>query len=115
MKETIDRIRALLDELERNSPATESERVLREFSAFEMPEIVKDIVDHLVPLPTPYEAVIYWHIFRHAILETGEQYVRVSTRSLLKGIVKSAYEKTGWDNPDRSISYQTVKKIACGA
>ena len=45
MKDRIDRIRAALDDLERNLPSDESDRVLRDFSAFELPEIIKDIVE----------------------------------------------------------------------
>ncbi len=53
MDDKIAAIRSLLDELERVSPSAESERVLREYSAFELPEIINDIVDYLVPLTKP--------------------------------------------------------------
>ena len=46
--------------------------MLREFSAFELPEIINDIVDYLVPLTKPYEAAFYWHMFRHSIMAAGE-------------------------------------------
>ncbi|MFQ5954974.1 MAG: hypothetical protein ACE5JZ_07925 [Kiloniellales bacterium] len=46
MKDKIDTIRAAL--------------VLRDFSAFELPEIIKDAIDYLVPALTPYEAALYW-------------------------------------------------------
>ena len=54
MRDKIDRIRTALDELESELPSAEGDRVLREFSAFELPEIVKDIVDYLIPLLTTY-------------------------------------------------------------
>ncbi len=45
MKDKIDTIRAALDEIEAGLPSEESERVLRDFSAFDLPEIIKDLID----------------------------------------------------------------------
>ena len=107
MNDKIAAIRSLLDELERDSPSAESERVLREYSAFELPEIINDIVDYLVPLTKPYEAAFYWHMFRHSIMAAGEQYARISTRGLTKNVV---YSTRGGGDPDKRINLDTVRQ-----
>ena len=104
MKDKIDRIRTALDELELELPSAEDDRVLREFSAFELPEIVTDIVDYLIPLLTTYQAAFYWYMFRHSALGTGKQYVRVSTKRLRKGVVLSS------SGHSRDVSYEAVQK-----
>jgi HNH endonuclease len=53
---------------------------------FELPQIVMDIVDFLQPCLSPYESVIYWFIFRHSIVETGNTFARVSVSRLSKGV-----------------------------
>lgn len=53
---------------------------------FELPQIIKDIVDFLQPALSPYESVIYWFIFRHSFIETGDSFARVSSTRLSKGI-----------------------------
>jgi len=90
MKKTIDEIRTLLDHLEGETPSDDDAAFIRDFSALELPNLVNDVVDYLVPYLDPYEAAFYWYCFRHSIGENGTQYVRVSTRGLGKGIVKSA-------------------------
>jgi hypothetical protein len=52
----------------------------------DIPQITRDIVDFLQPTLSPYESVIYWFIYRHSILQTGDQYARVSSTKLAKGI-----------------------------
>lgn len=91
MNEKIEKIRAALDEIEKDLRSSEGERVLREFSAFELPEIIKDIVDYLIPRMTPYAAAYYWYMFRRSILHTGNQYLRAGTKPLRTGVVRSAH------------------------
>ena len=111
MKDRIDRIRAALDDLERNLRSDESDRVLRDFSAFELPEIIKDIVEYLMPQLTPYEVAIYLHMFCHSILQSGEPYLRIGTRSFMTGVVKPArFTKSGSESTDVKVSPETVKK-----
>lgn len=43
MQDKIDKIRAALDELKNEVAAGDDKRVLREFSAFDLPEIIKEI------------------------------------------------------------------------
>lgn len=52
----------------------------------EVPQIIRDVVDFLQPTLSPYESVIYWFIFRHSIIETGDTFARVSVSRLSKGI-----------------------------
>ena len=63
--------------------------MLRNLDALEFPELVSSIIDHLQPLLEPYEAAIYWHLFRQSVLRDGTQYARVSTRGLMSGVVLS--------------------------
>jgi hypothetical protein len=66
MKARFNQIRDLLNELETLSSST-GEGGGPDFSAMELPLIMQEIVDDLQPLLTPYEAAIYWYLFRHSI------------------------------------------------
>jgi len=91
MNQRIEKIRQLLSELEVEAemPSTGD----RDFSALELPVIVQQIVDDLQPLLTPYDAAFYWFLFRHSIARDGNPYIRVSTRSLQKAVVRSSYSQ----------------------
>ncbi len=93
MNEKIAAIRKLLDELEAGSSPEEEEAFQKGFSAFELPDIIQDIVDFLMPLLSPYEVAFYWYMFRHAVIATGTQHVRLSTRGMQQGVISSAYSK----------------------
>lgn len=86
MKEEIKKIRELLDTIETKEPEQNRDSVKETFDLFELPQLVKDIVDFLQPLISPYEMDIYWFMFRHSIIETGDIYIRVSNAKLAKGI-----------------------------
>ncbi len=106
MKETINSIRAALDELEQNQSTYEVERVLREVSAVELPQITTDVVDFLMPRLSTYEAAFYWYMFRHSILESGDQYVRTSVRRFQTDVVRSV---RGRRHKGRQISEEQVR------
>ena len=76
--------------------------------ALEVPDIVSAVVDYLQPDLLPYEAAIYWHLFRHSILATGHQYVRPSVRGLTKGVITSA------SGQSEILSYGAVQKALQG-
>lgn len=89
MNQRIEKIRQLLTELEAEpQPASD-----RGFSAFELPQIIQEIVDDLQPLLTPYDAAFYWFLFRQSIANDGRPIVRVSTRSLQRAVVRSSYSQ----------------------
>jgi len=94
MDDEIQQIRALLDTLEKDAGNEDDVAFVRNFDALELPQLISEVVDYLQPDLTTYEAVIYWHLFRHSILSKGQQYVRVSTRGLMKGVVTSSSGKT---------------------
>jgi hypothetical protein len=96
MKETVKQIRELLDKLEAAAPTVEPS-FKESFQLFELPELVTSIVDYLQPALQPYEAAIYWHMFRHSIIATGDVFVRVSTRGLQENVIMSfrANQTTG--------------------
>lgn len=47
---------------------------------------VKDIIDFLQPSLSPYENVIYWYMFRHSFIESGNNLTRVSITKISQGI-----------------------------
>jgi hypothetical protein len=91
MNQRIEKIRQLLSELEA-APGEQAAGDLS-FSAFELPEVIQQIVDDLQPLLTPYDAAFYWFLFRHSIAKDGSPTVRVSTRSLQRAVVRSSYSQ----------------------
>jgi hypothetical protein len=91
MKEQLDQIRQLLNELEEGAGPSSRPDTDRGFSALELPLIIQEIVDDLQPLLTPYDAAFYWYLFRHSIAENGSPHLRVSTRKLRRAVVKSSY------------------------
>ncbi|HWY62525.1 MAG TPA: hypothetical protein VNW15_11545 [Rhizomicrobium sp.] len=71
MRDKIEQIQKLLSDLESECQPDVSKETMRIFSGLELPDIVRDIVDLLVPNLKPYEATFYWYLLRHSILETG--------------------------------------------
>src|SRR3989304_6239932 len=90
MKTEIQKIRELLTTIETQAEKEVEESFKQSFELFELPEIVSSIVDHLQPLLFPLEAAIYWHMFRHSILENGDVYVRTSVRGLGKKVINQS-------------------------
>jgi hypothetical protein len=90
MNEQIDKIRELLAQIEASSCAAETDSFERNFDALELPELVAQITDFLQPRPLPYEAAIYWHLFRHSVVADGTQRVRASVRGLGQGVITSS-------------------------
>ncbi len=111
MRETIVKIRELLGELEQDaeSSADATERAL--VSGLELPDIIRDVVDLLFPQLKPYEAFLYMYMFRHSVVETGTQLMRVSRRRLTSGVVKSQFEGTrsGGGAIVSATTYRTVQ------
>ncbi len=110
---TTDEIKLIRDLLEtiENSQTDDSEKNFKEsFELFELPQILTSIVDFLQPLLLPYESSVYWYMFRHSILKTGENYVRVSTRGLgkPKTVIQSS---SGQSN---GLSYGAVQDALLG-
>ena len=86
MKQEIEKIRELLATIENSEIQSDNESLKETFDLFELPQIVKDIVDFLQPVISPYGMEIYWFMFRHSIIENGDIYIRVSNTKLAKGI-----------------------------
>jgi hypothetical protein len=80
-------------------------------SGLELPDIIRDVVDLLLPELKPYEASLYFYLLRHSVVEHGEQHVRVSTRELQSGVVKSSYAGTGkgGESGIGAASYKTIR------
>jgi hypothetical protein len=90
----IEQIRTILNSIESKLDVSPNEVALRDFGALELPDILADVTDYLLPLLTPYEAAYYFFMFRHSILLDGTQYVRISTKKI-RGIVASPRPGTG--------------------
>jgi hypothetical protein len=111
MSDLIPKIRSLLDELETKTAASESAAATALVSGLELPDILRDVVDLLMPQLKPYEASLYFYMLRHSIVENGSPYVRISRRSLQSGVIKSSYAGTGkgGESGAGSASYDTIR------
>jgi 5-methylcytosine-specific restriction endonuclease McrA len=107
MKDRLDQIRRLLNELEEQTVPAATQGNNLGFSAVELPLVIQEIVDDLQPLLTPYDAAFYWHLFRHSIAQNGNPRLRVSTRGLQKGVVKSSSSNAA-DNP---VSQMKIREV----
>ena len=96
-------LREALDELERSLGDESEPSALRNIDAFELPEIIVAIVDHLQPALKAYEAAIYWLLFRRSVLSSGQQYVRASVRGLQSGVIRSS------SGQSEALSYASVQ------
>ena len=94
MNERLEKIRQLLSELEVEMEIGVASTRDSNFSALELPLIIQEIVDDLQSLLTPYDAAFYWYLFRHSIAENGKALLRVSTRGMQSGVVKSSRSET---------------------
>jgi hypothetical protein len=107
MKQT-DQIRALLDEIGSISVTPDDRAFADNFNILELPDLICSIIDFLQPSLYPYEAALYWHLFRKAILGTGTQYTRASVRGMMQGVITSASGQSD------SLSYSAVQKALQG-
>ena len=89
MSETIQQIRTLLTELESEVDRAEHVAEFRALSGLELPDIIADVVDLLMPELRPYEVGFYMHLLRHSIIENGSPFVRASRKRLQVGVVSS--------------------------
>jgi hypothetical protein len=113
MRERIDQIRTLLSELESEAGQAEKASEFRALSGLELPDIICDVVDLLMPDLKPYEISFYVYFLRHSIIQNGTPYIRVSRRGMQSGIVKSAYAGStsgGKDADSAAASFKTVRQ-----
>lgn len=108
MEDKLQRIREILDEIESASEETVDDSFKANFELLELPSIVCSIVDYLQPDLHPYEAAVYWYMFRHSVLETGDVYLRVSVRGLCSGVITSSSGQSS------DLSYDSVKEALAG-
>lgn len=108
MKDQINQIRELLSQIERDSSKEEADSFEQNFDALELPVLVGQIVDYLQPRLYPYEAAIYWYMFRQSIVADGTQRVRVSVRGLCSGVVTSS------SGQGEKLSYRAVQEALRG-
>lgn len=109
-QQTIKKIKELLDGLEKDLLSEDEQLFLKNFDALELPSLIQSVVDYLQPVLLPYEAAIYWFMFRHSILATGQQYVRVSVRGMTSGVVMP----TARGGKSETLSYNSVKTALQG-
>lgn len=111
MKEKFAEIRTALDDLERQTEGAEAAQGRALVSGFELPDIIRDVVDLLLPELEPYEASLYLYLLRHSIVEEGSQHARVSTRKLQNGVVKSTRTGSSSGGKDASSGSISLQKI----
>ena len=104
MLRKIDQIRDLLSELEGDASQAERAAEFRSLSGLELPDIIADVVDLLMPELTPYAFAFYIYLLRHSIVGSGNPYVRAGRKRLQRGIMKS---NSGQGD---DLSYQTVQR-----
>lgn len=117
MKEIVAQFRTLLAELERKAIQTDKTVQFRAFSGLELPDIIRDVVDPLMPELKPYEASFYLYFLRHSIIENGTPHFRASRRGLMSGVVKSAYSgqtQGGKEAEGADMSYKAVQRALDG-
>jgi hypothetical protein len=110
MKETFSQIRALFSQLEQEVSQVEKASEFRSLSGLELPDIICDVVDLLMPEIKPYELALYIHFIRHSVIANGTPYFRASIRGLQSGVIKSSYSTETKDN----LSYEGVKATLVG-
>ena len=113
MRERFEQIRQLLSQLESEASQAEQASEFRALSGLELPDIICDVVDLLMPELKPYEVALYLHFLRHSIIENGTPHFRASRRGLQSGVVKSAYaaQTTGGSG---EMSYAAVREAITG-
>lgn len=104
----IEEIRALLDELEAETASEDDQAFAENFEFLELPEIVCSVIDYLQPALYPYEAAVYWHLFRKSVLGEGTQYTRASVRGMTSGVITSSSGQSD------GLSYGAVQKALNG-
>ncbi len=107
MKPT-DQIIALLDEIDVKSTWTDDKAFAENFNSLELPKLICAVVNFLQPSLYPYEAAVYRHLFRKAILGTGTQYTRASVRGMMQDIVTSPRGQSD------DLSYGAFQKVLQG-
>jgi hypothetical protein len=107
-KEIIEKIRELLNQIEQSYSSEDDKAFVQNFDALEVPEIAIAVIDYLQPELLPYEAAIYWNLFRKSILGTGQQYTRASVRGLTKGVISSS------SGQSKALSYGAVQNCLAG-
>lgn len=113
MRERFEQIRQLLSRLESEASQAEQASEFRALSGLELPDIICDVVDLLMPELKPYGVALYLHFLRHSIIENGTPHFRASRRGLRSGVVKSAYAaQTKGGSGD--MSYATVQEAMTG-
>ena len=108
MKDIINKIRELLDDLEKQERTEEDEQFVKNFDALEIPSIVCSIVDFLQPDLQPVETTVYWYMFRNSILKNGQQYIRVGQAALTN---ISASQHKGKDSISSKLVSRTLKAL----
>jgi hypothetical protein len=116
MNDTINEIREFLSKLETEVCQAGGSAELRALTGLELPNIICDVVDLLMPELKPYESALYMHLLRHSVVESGTAYVRTSVRKLQSGVVKSPYSGTtkGGGEPVEAASYKSIQTALAG-
>lgn len=92
MEEELKEMRIQLEKIESAYNGEQLKFARDNFNTFDLPKIISSVVDYLQPLLLPYEAVIYWYLFKKSILDTGKNEIRFNSADLCKPklVIKSS-------------------------
>jgi len=113
MNQTINEISALLSKLESELAQAERTNEFRALSGLELPDIIGDVVDLLMPELKPYEVALYVYFLRHSIVSEGSPYFRASRRGLQSGVFRSARAPNATGGSGE-MSYAAIKDAMDG-
>jgi len=113
LKDQIKQMRLLLDEMA-SLASSDEPSFAASFQLFELPELISNVVDYLQPILLPYEAAIYWYMFRHSIVARGDVFVRISVRRLSGERDLASPVITSSSGQSQKLSYGAVQGALTG-
>jgi hypothetical protein len=116
MKEIIEQIRTLLTSLEQAATQADQATEFRALSGLELPDIICDVIDLLMPELRPLDASLYLHFLRHSIIANGTPYVRTSRNRLQTSIKPThTFKKTSGETSLDALRDALARVEAIGA
>lgn len=103
MKKEIEQIESALIRLKKIDEEN-SVRIEPNDAILEIPELMKDIIDYLQPLLTPYETAYYWYLFTKTVVVEKRQEGIFSINALRKDVVWPSRATQASEVPQNHVS-----------
>lgn len=81
MKKEFEEIRNILTKIE-NCISEDRNVVAHNYNSLELPRIISEVVDFLMPILTPNETTAYFYLLKNSIIIQGNNYVRTSGKKM---------------------------------